>query len=118
MAFSSDGTKMLIGSVDGTAQLWETTNGKLLATLEGHTGWVMITVFAPDGRLMMTCDQRGHVFLWRATGVEIGSLLDIYVATYEVGAVHWQNTSKMVLADRGGPWGYPHFYHLKLEGTW
>jgi len=116
MAFSPDGTKMLIGSVDGTARLLETVNGKLLAMLEGHAGWVMITVFSPDGRFMMTCDQRGRLFLWRATGVEMGSLLDIYVAAYEVGAVHWQNTSQVVLADKGGLKGYPHFYRLRLEG--
>ena len=91
-------------------------SGNLLITLEGHTGEVRNVVFSPNGHLVMTCDQHGWVFLWKANGTEIGCLLGSYVATYEVGAVYWQNRTQMVLADLGGTRFRPHFYQLSLEG--
>ena len=44
--------------------------------------------------------------------------LSLFVATYEVGAVYWQDATHVVLADLGGPHFRPHFYYVKLEGTW
>jgi WD40 repeat protein len=38
IAFSPDGTRVLTGSNDDTARLWDAATGKAVATLEGHTG--------------------------------------------------------------------------------
>ena len=47
-----------------------------------------------------------------------GWLVGLYVAAYEVGDVFWQDSTHVVLADLGGLHFRPHFYYLKLEGTW
>lgn len=36
VAFSQDGTRILTGSADNTARLWDAATGKLVATLAGH----------------------------------------------------------------------------------
>ena len=98
--------------------MWETESGKEVGTLEGHSSLVSSVAFSPDGRLAMTFDQHGRVFFWQVNGADQGKLLGLYVAAYEVGAVYWQDATHLVLADLGGPHFRPHFYYLKLEGTW
>ena len=118
VAFSPDGRWVLTGSDDETTRLWETSSGKLLQTLKGHTGEGRSVAFSPDGHIITTCDSNGRVFFWRARGLAIGQLLGLYVATYEVEAIYWQDATHVVLADTGGPDDYPHIYRLKLEGRW
>jgi hypothetical protein len=116
VAFSPDGTRVLTGSGDGTVRLWEVGSDKQVAVLEGHSSLVSSVAFSPDGSLAITCDQLGRVFFWQVNSVERGKLVGLYVATYKVGAIYWQDTTHMVLADLGGPHFRPHFYYLKLEG--
>jgi WD40 repeat protein len=118
VAFSPDGKLVLTGSWDKTAQLWETGSGKQIGILEGHSGRVTSVAFSPDARLAITCDEHGWVFFWWVNGAERGKLVGLYVATNEVGAIYWQDATHVVLADKGGPHFRPHFYYLKLEGTW
>jgi hypothetical protein len=118
VAFSPDGKLVLTGSYDRTARLWETRSGKPLGTLEGHSSSVDSVAFSSYARLAMTCDQPGRVFFWQVNGADQGKLLGLYVAAYKVGAVYWQDAAHLVLADLGGPHFRPHFYYLKLEGTW
>jgi len=118
VAFSSNGRQVLSGSEDGMARLWETSSGRLLATFENHTGSVTCVAFSPDDRFVMTCDEHGRVFLWRESEPERGRLLGLYVTTYKVGAIYWQNNAHVMLADTGGSLLRPHFYQLQLEGTW
>lgn len=118
VAFSPDGRLVLTSSWDDTSRLWETSSGKQIAILEGHTAHVCNVAFSPDGHLAITCDNRGWVFFWQTSGMDIGHLLGLYVAAYAVGAVHWVDPHNVILADMGGRGGHPHFHRLKLEGTW
>ena len=119
MAFSPDGTRVLTGSRDQTARLWETSTGCLLSTLQGHTSWwrSVSVAFSPDGKLIITRDK-DRVLFWSACEPELGRLLGMYVATYEVRAVYWQDVTHLVLADADEYAGQPHFYQLELEGNW
>jgi hypothetical protein len=116
VAFSPGGRLVLTGSYDGTARLWEVSSGHEVQRLQGHAGWVTSVAFSPDGRLAITYDARGQVCCWRVPMREPAHLLGMYMATYEVGALHWQDATHVILADTGGPAGYPHLYYLTLEG--
>jgi WD40 repeat protein len=116
VTFSPDGTLALTGSVDQTAILWEASSGRELACLDAHTAIVYTMAFSPNGRLAITCDTNGRVCLWQVCLPELGRLMGIYVASYAVESIHWEDETHVVLADTGGPAGYPHFYYLTLEG--
>ena len=50
------------------ARLWEGTSGRLLATLEGHTGPVYGVALSADGRLLATGSVDGTIRLWNPSG--------------------------------------------------
>ena len=66
IAFSPDGTKILSSSIDTTVRLWDTESGKLLHTLEGHTGLVTAISFSADGKYILSGSGDRTVRLWLA----------------------------------------------------
>src|SRR5262245_47914287 len=48
LAFSPDGGRVLSGSEDKTAKLWDTATGALLRTFEGHSDVVSSVAFSLD----------------------------------------------------------------------
>ena len=46
------------------ARLWEGTSGRLLATLEGHTGPVYGVALSADGGMLATGSVDGTIRLW------------------------------------------------------
>ncbi len=53
-AFSPDGARVVTGSDDNTARLWDAKTGAALATLAGHTELVKSAAFSPDGTRVVT----------------------------------------------------------------
>ena len=49
VAFSPDGALVAYGGLMGRLEVWEVSNGALLARLVGHSGGVVGVEFAPDG---------------------------------------------------------------------
>lgn len=64
LAFSPDGTQLLIGNWDDTAALWDLRTGAMVRRLVGHGDDVRAVAFAPDGRQALT-GGRDTVRLWR-----------------------------------------------------
>jgi len=75
VAFSPDGTRILTGSDDNTARLWDATSGKVVAILSGHTNWVSAVAFSPAGTHVLTGSGDDTARLWdAATGKAVATL--------------------------------------------
>ena len=72
-AFSPDGSKVLTGSTDQTAMLWDAATGSALTTL--HCEYPVEGVrFSPEGSRAITCGgdgSRGEVTLWDLSSEQI-----------------------------------------------
>ena len=71
VAFSPDGKRIVTGSDDATAKVWDAETGQELLTLKGHTGSVISVAFSPDGKRIVTGSDDKTVKVWdAATGQE------------------------------------------------
>jgi WD40 repeat protein len=74
LAYSPDGTRLVSGSGDGTARVWDLAAGRETAVLGGYPEPVMDCGFSGDGTSIVTASAR-EVALWRAdTGERIAAL--------------------------------------------
>ena len=64
--FSPDG-KQLAGTNGQQIKVWDSTNGKELLTLVGHTSWVIGIAFSPDGKRLASTSLDGTVKIWSLT---------------------------------------------------
>ncbi|HMC11922.1 MAG TPA: hypothetical protein VKH44_11555, partial [Pirellulaceae bacterium] len=74
--FSQDNLRIITGSEDTTARLWDAATGEPLGiTLSGHTASVTSVAFTPDGERALTGSKDITTKLWDpATGKEILTL--------------------------------------------
>lgn len=63
-AFSSDGKKVLTGSIDRTAQVWDAETGRAIGPAVEHPAAVDTAAFLPDGAFL-TASRDGMVRLWQ-----------------------------------------------------
>ena len=79
-SYSPDGSKIVTGSWDFSARIWDANTGadlRKLAGDDGHTGFVNSAVFSPDlaGRWVLTASDDGTAKVWdAATGVVLATL--------------------------------------------
>lgn len=72
--WSNDESRILTGSVDGTARVWDGDTGMELARLQ-HDGHVSSATWSQDESLVLTQSDDGTVRIWDAiTGVELTRL--------------------------------------------
>jgi WD40 repeat protein len=107
VTFSPDGRLAISCSQDGQVLFWQVSKAEVsrrgfhLEPSSGETG-KDLGIQSDDPKI---AEKRSR-------------LLGVYVTSYSVGAVHWQNSTHVLLADKGGSRFRPHFYRLKLEGAW
>jgi len=72
VVFSPDGRLLASGLEDAGTQLWDSTTGQQVRTLNPDatfwsemTGPVHAVAFSPDGRLLASAGDDGTVRLWR-----------------------------------------------------
>ena len=66
VAFSPDGQRIVTGSEDETAKVWEAASGQELLTLKGHSGWIHSVAFSPDGQRIVTGSDDQTAKVWEA----------------------------------------------------
>ena len=64
LVFSPDNTVLILGLIDGGIQLRDVTTGKVLNTLDGHTGSPTVFSFSPDGKTLVSAADDGTILLW------------------------------------------------------
>jgi eukaryotic-like serine/threonine-protein kinase len=68
VAFSPDGQRIVTGSHDQTAKVWEATSGRGLFTLKGHRAPIWSVAFSPDGQRIVTGSQDVTARIWEVAG--------------------------------------------------
>ena len=72
VAISHDGSKLVTGSWDGTAKIWNMSDGSLIATLAGHTGAILSVAISSDGSKIVTGSDDKTAKIWNMSD---GSLI-------------------------------------------
>jgi hypothetical protein len=104
-AFSPDGARIVTGSGDKTARIWDAATGSLLKALEGHSEAVSAAAFSPDGARIVTGSWDKTARIWDAA---TGSLLKtleghsdtVYAAAFSPDGARivtgsWDNTARI-----------------------
>ena len=75
VCFSPDSKRVVTGSDDNTAKIWDMATGQEFLTLKGHTETVKSVTFSPDGKRVVTGGDDETAKVWDAlTGKEIYTL--------------------------------------------
>ena len=77
LAWSPDSTRLISGSDDSLAKIWDAHTGGEILTLANHTAPVYSVAWSPDGTRVLSGSWDGTVKLWNpATGIEVCSFED------------------------------------------
>jgi WD40 repeat protein len=63
-AFSPDGRRLVAGAEKNTVNIWDVQTGRVLQTLEGHSGDVWVAAFSPDGPWIASAGEDSTVKVW------------------------------------------------------
>lgn len=77
-SWSPDGTRIVTGSGDGTARIWDAATGREIFKYEKHGNWVWSAFWSADGTHILTCGHDRTVRVWKAaTGKDVHVLKDV-----------------------------------------
>jgi WD40 repeat protein len=66
VSFSPDGSRLVAGTSDGIARVWNAETGRLELTLEGHRDRLTSARFSPDGKAIVTASADHDARVWNA----------------------------------------------------
>jgi WD40 repeat protein/serine/threonine protein kinase len=72
VAFSPNGQRVITGSKDKTARIWDPQTGREILALKGHSQEVTSASFSPDGRSALTSSRDGTTAVWPTVGWTLG----------------------------------------------
>ena len=68
LAFSSDGTRLAVGSANKSITVWNLQSGAILHELSGHKREVQALAFNTDGSILASVSGEKRVYLWDIEG--------------------------------------------------
>lgn len=68
IAWSPDGTRFVVGSEDGTVQVWDAASGETVQEPVSHSGSVYNVNWSPDGTLIVSTGADGTARVWEVPG--------------------------------------------------
>uniref|UniRef100_UPI002619C8F0 protein kinase domain-containing protein n=1 Tax=uncultured Gimesia sp. TaxID=1678688 RepID=UPI002619C8F0 len=103
-AFSEDGQHLVIGLENGLAKVHDTTTGKMIYQLSGHSGPVWSVACSPDGNWIATGSgtapvPSGTVFLWDALTGQVKSKLTSH--THLISALQFSPDGRVLAVGTG-----------------
>ncbi|RJP32952.1 MAG: hypothetical protein C4547_12955 [Phycisphaerales bacterium] len=109
-AVSPDGQRIVTGSEDKTARVWDAASGREMFTLEGHKGLVLSVAFSPDGQRILTGGgpwgvgkKPGEVKVWDAATGQL--LRDLQGHAYCVWSVAFSPDGQRIVSS-ACDWAY------------
>ena len=100
VAYSADGSRIVTGSDDGTAIVWNAASGNQLTTLTGHTDSVDSVAYSPNGSRIVTGSRDGTAIVRdAASGNE---LFTIFGHTDPVTSVVYSANGSSIVGINGG----------------
>jgi WD40 repeat protein len=115
--FSPDGQRVVTGSWDRTARIWDTATGQQIGETMKHEGVISSAQFSPDGQRVVTASKDNTARLWDATtGKPIGEPMkhedDVSSAQFSpdgqrVVTASWDHTVRLWDAATGKSVGEP-----------
>jgi WD40 repeat protein len=78
-AFTRDGTRVVTGSADNTAKVWDVSTGHLVTSMEGHRLPVNCVAFSSDGNLVVTASGDAVTRIWDAWSGKLLSTFEGHV---------------------------------------
>jgi WD40 repeat protein len=95
VAFSPDGQRIVTGSWDNTAKVWDVASRKELFPLIGHSSLIMSVAFSPDGQRIATGSQDQTAKVWDAANGK--ELLTLKGHTHWIWAVAFSPDSQRIV---------------------
>ncbi len=95
VAYSPDGQRILTGSADQTARVWDVATGQPLLLIQGHGQEVTSAAYSSDGQRIVTASLDGTARIWDAsTGKPV---LDLAGHTGSVFAAAFSHDVKQIV---------------------
>lgn len=64
ISLNTDGTRLVSGNGDGTVNVWNLENSRLIQTFQGHTGSVLSVAFCPFAPLVASGSSDNTIKIW------------------------------------------------------
>ncbi|MEW6235875.1 MAG: protein kinase [Candidatus Omnitrophota bacterium] len=83
VSISSDGQRIVTGSLDKTAKVWDFKTGQEVISLEGHTAAIRSAAFSPDGKRIVTVSNDSTAKVWDLENCQGANILEEYPSLSE-----------------------------------
>jgi len=94
VVFADDGESLAVGNFDGTIHVWAPGWGtaKKRCVLKGHKVAVSAMAYRTQGKLLVSGDEQGYVYVWNLSGVKAPTIITTRRAG--TGRVAWVEALK------------------------